>query len=201
MPRKASPVKLVIMWFEFTADRPVLNFVPTVAERGTSDEELLVTPDDLVHWAAQAGLVDDVVTVTPRQLDQAKALREAAYGLVAALIEQEAPDPGHRERVNEAARRPGPRLRLDADGAVHREGGVSAMLAVIARDCLDLHDDADGPLLRWCADASCTRPFVDRSRGHRRRWCGMKGCGDRAKAAAYRQRHRDERRGRSASAQ
>ncbi|PYC65712.1 hypothetical protein C7C45_27955 [Micromonospora arborensis] len=29
-----------------------------------------------------------------------------------------------------------------------------------------------------------------RSRGARRRWCGMRGCGDRAKAAAYRQRRR-----------
>ena len=201
MPRMSSPVKLVIMWFEFTADRPVLNFVPTVAERGTQDEELLVSPDDLVRWAAQAGLVDDVDDVTPRQLDQAKALREAAYGVVAAVIERRAPDRADRESLNAAAGRPGPRLRLDADGTVHREGGVSAMLAAIARDCLELCDDADGPLLRWCADANCTRPFVDRSRGVRRRWCGMKGCGDRAKAAAYRQRRRHERGERSASAQ
>jgi predicted RNA-binding Zn ribbon-like protein len=55
---------------------------------------------------------------------------------------------------------------------------------------LDLHGDADRPLLSRCADDRCTRPFVDRSRGHRRRWCGMRGCGDRAKAAAYRARHR-----------
>ncbi|MGH1526542.1 CGNR zinc finger domain-containing protein [Leifsonia sp. L25] len=30
----------------------------------------------------------------------------------------------------------------------------------------------------------CTRPFLDVSRASNRRWCGMSGCGDRAKAAA-----------------
>jgi predicted RNA-binding Zn ribbon-like protein len=45
-------------------------------------------------------------------------------------------------------------------------------------------------LLRRCDDPKCTRLFIDRSRGGRRRWCDMKGCGDRAKAAAYRRRHR-----------
>jgi len=63
-----------------------------------------------------------------------------------------------------------------------------AVFAFLARDCLDLFDSPDRAALRWCADAKCTRVFIDRSRGQRRRWCGMKGCGDRAKAAAYRRR-------------
>jgi predicted RNA-binding Zn ribbon-like protein len=66
------------------------------------------------------------------------------------------------------------------------------VLVVLAADCLNLFDSADRQALHWCADPSCTRPFIDRSRGHRRRWCGMKGCGDRAKAAAYRARQREK---------
>ena len=58
-------------------------------------------------------------------------------------------------------------------------------------DVIELHHGPDRALLRWCADAYCTRPFIDRSRGGRRRWCGMAGCGDRAKAAAYRMRKRE----------
>ncbi|MGI3785575.1 MAG: CGNR zinc finger domain-containing protein [Janthinobacterium lividum] len=34
-------------------------------------------------------------------------------------------------------------------------------------------------------DPTCTHRFLDRSRGHRRRW-EMAGCGDRAKTAAHR---------------
>jgi predicted RNA-binding Zn ribbon-like protein len=73
---------------------------------------------------------------------------------------------------------------------VHRTGNLDAVLAVLARDCLELHDSDDRRVLRWCADEHCTRAFIDRSRGARRRWCGMRGCGDRAKAAAYRRRRR-----------
>jgi predicted RNA-binding Zn ribbon-like protein len=79
---------------------------------------------------------------------------------------------------------------LDRTGAVRRVGGLDAALAALAADVLDLHGDADRELLSRCADPRCTRPFVDRSRGRRRRWCGMRGCGDRAKAAAYRARRR-----------
>ena len=182
---------MVTMTFEFIADRPALDFVSTVAERGTTKEERLRTPEDLVAWAGQAGLVDDLRSVTRAQLDQAKTVREAIFGLVAALIDETAPGEGQHERINEAAARPGPVLRLDDDGIVHRTGGFDALLALLATDCLDLHDSPDRSALHWCSDEKCTRAVVDRSHGRRRRWCGMKGCGDRAKAAAYRQRQRE----------
>ena len=92
--------------------------------------------------------------------------------------------------VNGAAARRGPVLRLQEAGRVRRTGGLDALLAALAYDCLDLYASPDRDLLHWCADERCTRPFIDRSHGHRRRWCGMKGCGDRAKAAVYRSRKR-----------
>ncbi|MEN3304150.1 MAG: hypothetical protein V7603_352 [Micromonosporaceae bacterium] len=176
--------------FEFVADRPVLNFVATVAERGSTDDEKLRTGADLAAWVRQSGIVDGPLTVTPDQLDHAKAVREALFGLISALIDGSVPAPRERSLVNAAARLPGPTLALTAAGTVQRRGDLAAVLAALARDCLALHDSPDARALRWCADARCTRPFVDRSRGRRRRWCGMKGCGDRAKAASYRQRRR-----------
>ncbi len=180
------------MGFEFIADRSVLDFLPTVAERGTTDEEKLETPQDLVEWARQSGIVDDLTAVSPRQLTAARSVREAIFGLVAALIDDTPPRAGDRALVNRAAVGPGPVLILDDDGRVRRTGGFDALMAALANDCLDLHDSPDRDLLHWCADQRCTRPFLDRSRGHRRRWCGMKGCGDRAKAAAYRSRQREQ---------
>ena len=93
--------------------------------------------------------------------------------------------------VNDAAAGPAVTLRLSADGHVERIGTVPAALAHIARTGIDLIGGPDRARLRWCADATCTHPFLDRSRARRRRWCGMAGCGDRAKARAYRARHRD----------
>ena len=178
------------MRYEFVSDRPALDFVATVAERGSTDLEMLRTPADLVDWVAESGLVDDARRLTAADLDRARKLRESAYALVAALIDGTPPPPSARAAVNAAAGRPGPRAVLDAGGGVRHSGGLDAALAALAVDVVDLHGDADRDLLGWCAGPRCTRPFVDRSRGRRRRWCGMRGCGDRAKAAAYRARHR-----------
>jgi predicted RNA-binding Zn ribbon-like protein len=175
--------------FEFIADRPVLDFLPTLSERGHAHFEQLTTPADLAEWAVQAGIVERPPAVDEPGLRHARALREAMFRLVQALIDGTDAAPADRELVNAAAAEPLPTVRLEVDG-VHRNGDLDAVLAVLARDCLALHASDDRLALRWCADEHCTRPFVDRSRGARRRWCGMRGCGDRAKAAAYRQRRR-----------
>jgi predicted RNA-binding Zn ribbon-like protein len=175
--------------FEFIADRAVLDFLSTIAERGTSDVESLLSEQDLAEWIEESGVVDTALTVTPQDLERGKALREAMFRLVASLINHQTPSPTDRALVNSAATASPPLLQLDDDG-LHRYGDTDAVLALLARDCLDLFDSPDRAALRWCADANCTRVFIDRSRGQRRRWCGMKGCGDRAKAAAYRRRRR-----------
>lgn len=177
------------MNFEFIADRPALDFLPTMAGRGSVDEEKLPTPGDLATWIVESGILDAAPPIDAADLERARALREVLFRLVGAMIEGRPADRGDREMANAAAAAPPPELRLDDDG-LHRTGDLDAVLAVLARDCLDLHTSPDRASLHWCADDTCTRPFIDRSRGQRRRWCGMKGCGDRAKAAAYRQRRR-----------
>ncbi len=186
---------MVTMGFEFIADRPALDFVATVAERGSTDEEKLQTPADLLDWARQSGVVDDLRAATPNDLEHAQAVRDAIFGLIAAMINDTQPEGADTTTVNRAASRPRPVLRIDNDGQIRRTGGLDALLAELATDCLDLFASADRASLHWCADRACTRPFIDRSRGQRRRWCGMRGCGDRAKAAAYRHRQRQAARG------
>jgi predicted RNA-binding Zn ribbon-like protein len=175
--------------FEFIADRPVLDFLSTIAERGSRDEEKLQSGQDLADWIEQSGIVDALPPVTQHALEHGKVLREAMYRLVATLINHQTPSSTDRALVNAAAEVSPPLLQLDDDG-LHRYGDTDAVLALLARDCLDLFDSPDRAALHSCADATCTRLFIDRSRGQRRRWCGMKGCGDRAKAAAYRRRRR-----------
>ena len=175
------------MHFEFIADRPVLDYLSTIAERGTSDDEKLQSEQDLADWIEQSGILDTPPQVTKQALERGKALREAMFRLIATLINHQTASATDRALVNTAAEASPPLLRLDDDG-LHRYGDTEAVFALLAQDCLDLFDSPDREALRWCADATCTRAFIDRSRGQRRRWCGMKGCGDRAKAAAYRRR-------------
>jgi predicted RNA-binding Zn ribbon-like protein len=178
------------MTFEFIAGNLALDFVGTVSERDTVQGERLQTPADLAEWMAAASVLDHVPPVSARQLLAARQLREALYRLVVVRSSLRAlPEPDVAV-VNRFAARPTPVVSIDQRGRLSHHGSLSAALALVARSGLEILQEADRPLIRWCADPSCTRPFLDHSRGHRRRWCGMSGCGDRAKAAAYRQRQR-----------
>jgi predicted RNA-binding Zn ribbon-like protein len=174
---------------EFVTGNLALDYVATVAERGTTHLESLNAPEDLAGWIAQAGIVDGPVRVTPAGFERAKAVREALFALVAAAIDGRPAPPGALRAVNEAAAVPPPRPAL-ADGALWHEGDLDAVLSALARAALELLGGPERARLKWCAGERCTRPFVDRSRDGRRRWCDMAGCGDRAKAAAYRARQR-----------
>ena len=169
----------------------MLDFLATIAARGTVDDEKLQHADDLANWSLESRITTDRPAVSGTQLAAAIELREAAYRTLVALVDGRAPRPEDRALLNAAAAHPPPVPEVDSTGTLARKGTIDAVLALLARDCLELVAGHDRALLRRCDDPECTRLFVDRSRGGRRRWCDMKGCGDRAKAAAYRRRHRD----------
>ena len=63
-----------------------------------------------------------------------------------------------------------------------------ALLFPIARSLADLVCLEDFTYVKACEGPPCTLVFVDRTRGHARRWCSMAVCGNRAKQAAHRNR-------------
>ena len=75
------------MGFDFIADRPSLNFIATVAERGTTHLEMLRGGHDLERWITESGLVQNRAVVTAEQLERAVAAREAIFGLIRSLID------------------------------------------------------------------------------------------------------------------
>jgi predicted RNA-binding Zn ribbon-like protein len=182
------------------ADHPALDFVGTVSERTTVRHEQLTAPADLDTWLVRAGVVDEDPHASADDLAAALRLREALYALFRAASDEAAAN-GSANRaalpvdalalVNDAAAEPTAAVHLSEDGQVRRTGTAGAALAHIARTGIELIGGPDRARLRWCADATCTHPFLDRSRAGKRRWCGMAGCGDRAKARAYRARRRE----------
>ena len=63
-----------------------------------------------------------------------------------------------------------------------------ALLFPIANAMARLVCDEDFQHVKACEGPRCTLLFLDRTRGHARRWCSMSVCGNRAKQAAHRQR-------------
>jgi predicted RNA-binding Zn ribbon-like protein len=64
----------------------------------------------------------------------------------------------------------------------------SSFLFPIAKAMGDVVCLNDFTHVKACEGPTCTLLFLDRTRGHARRWCSMAICGNRAKQAAYRER-------------
>jgi predicted RNA-binding Zn ribbon-like protein len=181
--------------FVFVSGRLCLDLAGTKLWRRSLRTELLSSPDDLRRWIGEAGLVDDPGPVDSRGLERVRRLREAAYALVRNWPLGDSPDSAVAEalaEVNEAARLPLPKHQLDASGRVLRTGGVDEVLGAVGRDAVDLVGSPQFSRMKECANDECTRLFVDLSRSGARRWCGMAECGNRHKAATYRQRKKEQ---------
>jgi predicted RNA-binding Zn ribbon-like protein len=169
----------------------VLEFLATLAGRHRQPRERLVTPDDLGRWLTLSGLALGAVC-TPRQLTEARELREAIYRLLDAARGEGSPVSEDVDLVNTWARRAKPAPQLDSALRLHRHApsACTASLAEIAAAAVDLISGPDQARVRNCADPTCSLMFIDRSRPGRRRWCSMERCGNRAKTARYRRQRK-----------
>ncbi|MEY9488296.1 putative RNA-binding Zn ribbon-like protein [Streptomyces calvus] len=178
----------------FDTGRVCLDLLAT-----THPGERLDSVEVLRAWIAGSGLVPADTALAHADASWLVAFRELR-GLLAALVRGRAA-PGvpaydvALARINELARAapPAPRAVPGADGTLVRalDGppGRAALLAVIARDAVDLlTDPVARASLRQCAGDNCPIVYVDTSRGRRRRWCSSEVCGNRERVARHRRR-------------
>lgn len=181
----------------FVSGRLCLDLAGTRLWRRGRRQELLASPGHAARWAAEAHVVDQVERADSHGLTRLVGLREAVYELAAdrvlppELRPRAGQDVSATDRLNDTAALPPPRLRMDETGALSRSGGMDEVLGAVARDALELFGSADIERVKECGNPECTRLFVDLSRAFARRWCGMAECGNRYKAATYRQRKRE----------
>jgi predicted RNA-binding Zn ribbon-like protein len=178
-------------WWYWLGGLPALDFVNTLRERWWRRVETLVTPEDLSQWIVRAEILGDPPEVSPALLAAARELREA---INAAVVEEDGAGPALAtiDAWLGAAQVPD-RLVLGPDGRPLLEPGLPAdpawhALGLIARDAAEMLGTDQRDRVRICAAETCSARFYDRSRGGRRRWCSMQGCGNVAKARRHRAR-------------
>jgi predicted RNA-binding Zn ribbon-like protein len=200
----------------FVADSKGLDFLNSLATPVDTPVEWLGSGDDFLAWLKAADLVPPDIIKTlkaaalPGELDavaaQARSLREWFRGFVqkhkgralkpSALHQL---DPLNRilERDevfgqivpddHEAAATHGSPLRWIEQ---RRWRSPESLLQPVVREMANVICNEDFNLIRACEGHACTLMFVDRTKSHRRRWCSMAVCGNRAKQAALRERQR-----------
>jgi predicted RNA-binding Zn ribbon-like protein len=178
--------------FPFRSGRLCLDFVATVAKRGMGDRELLTGPAALRTWLHVAELPAARGAVTESDLVRVRELREAIHSLTRRHVDGLTPDAAAIEVVNGYALAAPPASLLGSDAHTllpPAEASLDGILAMLARDTVDLFGGPLNHRVRACIGHDCSLFFVDRSRPGNRRWCTMAACGEKASSATYRQRH------------
>ncbi|MCX4096394.1 CGNR zinc finger domain-containing protein [Nocardia sp. alder85J] len=175
--------------FTFVSGNLALDFAGTVEARSTEYRDTMTTATDLANWLTAADLLDAAPGCDAEALRRAVELREAVYRSGLATLLGEPLDPADLRLLNERAQGRPPTVELTAERTIRRTGTIDDALAAVARSAIELHGGPDRLRLKQCGRDDCTRLYVDTSRGGSRRWCDMAICGNRAKSAAFRQRH------------
>jgi predicted RNA-binding Zn ribbon-like protein len=170
--------------FRFRGGHIALDLTATLAGRLKADgRELLATPADLDRWLISSGLATRPPRSSPADVDLARELREAVYAIASGAGSRTS-----RATLNAIAALPAAAPKLTASGEMARSGGARDLLVTIARQAIELLGSADSERIRQCEGDTCALLFLDLSRSGERRWCSMAGCGNRAKARAFRGR-------------
>jgi predicted RNA-binding Zn ribbon-like protein len=173
--------------------RLVQDFVNTLdSDNGLRQIEHLTDPAALERWLRSRGLIGRGTRIGTAEL--ARALRVRA-GLRALLLANNGLplDPAAVPALNDASERAHSAVRFADDGDAELvpagrglDGAIARLLAIVASSM------ADGSWERFkaCRNPDCEWAFYDGSRNRSSRWCTMAECGNRAKARAFRERHR-----------
>ena len=199
--------------FEFIGGHLALDFVNTVDWRGdpTRRRDLLVAFEALLEWAKAAEVLTGGEVRAMRaaaQRDQGRAMRSLGrarrlrevLARVLAAAGRDAP-PGARAlgRLNVflAAALKRRRLEIRRTAFVwswaNEEGdSLDSLLWPIVLAAAELLASDRRTQIHECGGEGCGWLFLDTSRNRRRRWCMMRGCGNRAKARRFYDRMRVE---------
>jgi predicted RNA-binding Zn ribbon-like protein len=188
--------------FELIAGNVGLDFVNTLDDRHTQPKELLESYADLARFGEDAGLLESRQVdrlsersyAEPERAQQAllwgRELREAIHDVFWAIMNKRPVPPGALARLNADIQGSAGHMRL-----VQAKAGFEwsfddlrefdSVLWPIARAAGDLLASDQLPQVRACFSKSCEWFFLDTSKNHRRRWCDMTRCGNRAKVQRF----------------
>jgi predicted RNA-binding Zn ribbon-like protein len=174
--------------------------------RGAGVVELLREYADLVAWAAEAGVLgpsearlcqregERRTTAAAGVLARARSLRECIYRIFAAVATEHGPMSTDLEALNAELGRALAHARVDrvADGFVwgweSETADLDRLLWPVARAAARLLTAVPSKTIRECSNPYCSGLFIDTSRNHSRRWCGMRACGSRGMVRGSRRR-------------
>jgi predicted RNA-binding Zn ribbon-like protein len=197
--------------FEFIAGNCCLDFANTLDNRGDPHpKELLTEYSQLLRWGEESGLITRKTAERLRvagqhsparaqsTLHEAIQLREAIYHVFAAVAQRQSVPAAQLAILNKAIHNATQQLQIVRGNGgftwdwISPDASLDSVLWPVARAAGELLTSEDLIFVGRCASDTCAWLFLDKTKNHRRRWCEMKVCGNRAKAKRYYERQKTE---------
>ncbi len=195
--------------FLFVGNHTCLDFLNTQIVEKDKSVDLFGTFSDLAEWLLEAELVDAQAkkeiadkwhspAASASALEQALKFRTVLRRIVEQMVQGEEVSKNRIEEINRILR------RRNEYAHIHCENGKYKLkshllfkqpvhlLTPIAKSAADLLVNADFSLIKKCENPPCVLYYYDTSKNQRRRWCSMKTCGNRMKAAAHYKRKKQQ---------
>lgn len=192
----------------FVCEHPALDFLSTVASPWGEEIEWIESGADLIAWLGKAELISSDIALhfeknyDPETLNdvagQARDLREWFRTFVVSHTGHPLEHSALEElgKLNSILATDYRFNQIGTNGPGHvlcwrqerRWNVPKDLLQPIADIMGDLVCGADFSHIKNCEGPTCSLYFLDVSKNHKRRWCSMSVCGNRAKAAAHRAR-------------
>ena len=175
-----------------------LDFINSVDWRLAGNPvEYIHSYGDLLKWTALAGVLSDSESTrlakrvkrdsAGREYRNAISVREAMYRVVFAHVHKRTPGDSDMALLN--------RLVSEARASERFEYKKGAFISLwvsgdhanrplwsVALSFAHLLESGDYTRIAQCGGPECGWFFLDTSKNHKRHWCSMEGCGNRAKA-------------------
>jgi predicted RNA-binding Zn ribbon-like protein len=197
-PKRHAPV------LDLIAGNVCLDFINTLDDRPLEKQvELLKDYNDLARFAEQNGILTPAQTealfdqaarsadAAESALLRARTLREALFEIFSALMNHKTVPSKAMEILNQNLHDAALHsfLRQAKESCEWRFDDLTSsfegVLWPIARASASLLTSSDVVLVRTCSSPTCQWFFLDSSKNHRRRWCDMTKCGNRAKVRNF----------------
>lgn len=163
-----------------------------------------LSTEDLLAWTIAAGLVEavEVERLYPKwsksSLDSISTFRRFLRKTVVKLTKHKEISQSDVEVVNKVLKQKSGYSELQKQTEGFAKGfridleDPNAVLEPIAESFVDLLCYGNLNYLRKCESPECVLYFYDTTKNHRRRWCSMAVCGNRAKASSFYKRKKKQ---------
>ncbi len=181
-----------------------LDFVNTLDDRFSNHpKELLTSYGELARFAEDTQIVSNTVLdelrarseelpeAAQRAVRSAIRMREAMGEIFYARVKQRLVAKAALALLNEYLQEAARHMKLvPSEGHFQwqfelAENNFEVLLWPIARSAAELLASDQLQFVRACASNTCEWLFLDESKNHRRRWCDMTKCGNRAKVRNF----------------